>query len=240
MSALPKLPNPDPAAAVAGQAQRLLDAMRPVCSHDLPNQAVALQSLLQLFAWDEASQLSPQGREYFERLQSIANKTYALTQYLKELARLQRYQPRGERLTFAAVVDDLRAEVQRAEPDCRWTWQCRWRQDGFRADRRLVQQALVQLLHVARAGLAGLAPTVDMETTAGADEHIEWTIAALPGHASAPAAERRGADANEQRLAYNLAQEYLAATGIVCRDGPVPAPGAVAFTLVIPNRSPHG
>lgn len=224
--------------------------MRPVCSHDLPNQAVALQSLLQLFAWDEAAQLSPQGREYFERLQSIANKTLALTQYLKELARLQRYQPRDERLTFASVVDDLRAEVQRAEPDCRWTWQCRWRLDGFRADRRLVQQALVQLLRGARAGLAGQAPLVDMEATAGADEHIEWTIAVLPaqaspgqaspGQSSPPAAERRGADVNEQRLAFNLAQEYLAATGIVCRDGPVPAPGAVAFTLVIPNRSPHG
>src|SRR5262245_42536292 len=116
---MPTAPNPDPSAQNANQSQlaqqllrkRLLDAMRPVCSHDLPNQAVALQSLLQLFTWDEVDQLSPQGREYFERLQSIANKTFALSQYLKELARLAHYEPRDERLTFASVVDDLRAEI---------------------------------------------------------------------------------------------------------------------------------
>lgn len=236
--------------AVAGQAQRLLEAMRPVCSHDLPNQVVALQSLLQLFLWDEAAQLSPQGREYFERLQSIAGKTMALAQHLKELARLQRYQPRGECLTFASVVDDLRAEMQRSDPDCRWTWQSRWRQETFRADRHLVQQALLQLLRGARAALAAPALIVDMATAGTAGEHIEWTIAALPGEgpapaqapaqAAAPASERRGGDMNEQRLAWTLAQEYLAAAGIVCRADAAPAPGAAAFTLIIPNRSPHG
>lgn len=248
---MPILRDPAEAAPVAeqaGQAQRLLEAMRPVCSHDLPNQVVALQSLLQLFLWDEAAQLSSQGREYFERLQSIAGKTMALAQHLKELARLQRYQPRGECLTFASVVDELRAEMQRSDPDCRWTWQSRWRQETFRADRHLVQQALLQLLRGARAALAAPALIVDMATAATAGEHIEWTIAALPGEgsapapaqAAAPASERRGGDVNDQRLAWTLAQEYLAAAGIVCRAEAAPAPGAAAFTLIIPNRSPHG
>ena len=235
---MPTLPT-DLSPAAAAQAQRLLEAMRPVCSHDLPNQAVALQSLLQLFAWDEAPQLSPQGREYFERLQSIANKTMALTQYLKELARLQRYQQRGERMTFAAVVDDLRAEIQRAEPECRWTWQCRWNHDSFRADRRLVQQALVQLLRATCLGLSAPTASVNMKTTLGAANDIEWTITALPGAASQSVGERRATHANEARLAFTLAQEYLAATGIECRAGAAPTSGGATFTLVIPSQSVH-
>jgi light-regulated signal transduction histidine kinase (bacteriophytochrome) len=234
---MPTAPSPDDSAATPDLARRLLEAMRPVCSHDLPNQAVALQSLLQLFAWDEAAQLSPQGREYFERLQSIANKTFALSQHLKELARLLRYEPRSETLTFAVVVDDVRAETQRADPECRWTWQCRWGHDSFRADRRLVQQALVQLLRVARTRLAGAMPAVDMESRIGADQCIDWTIA-VAAAGEAPAVWPRAGDANEQQLALTLAQEYLAATGIVCRAGPA-APGVVAFTLVIPNRQPE-
>ncbi|MCI0683981.1 MAG: hypothetical protein L0Y71_17880 [Gemmataceae bacterium] len=226
------------------QALRLLEAMRPVCSHDLPNQAVALQSLLQLFAWDESAQWSPQGREYFDRLQSIAGKTMALSQYLKELARLARYEPRHERLTFADIVEDVRVEIQQGDPDCRRSWHCAWRADEFRGDRRLVQQGLRQLMQLARCSLSGNL-AIRMESSDCADR-LEWAIVAIPDPAAAPAerggvvergaGERRGADGCEPRLALALAQEYLAATGIDCRTGLAPAPGGLAFTLVIPKR----
>ena len=77
-------------------------------------------------------------------------------------------------------------------------------------------------------------PTVDMQSALGADHCIDWTIA-VAAAGEAPAVWPRADDANEQQLALTLAQEYLAATGIVCRAGPA-APGVVAFTLVIPNR----
>src|SRR6266542_6419629 len=62
LALVPATPN----STNAARASRLLEALHPVCSHDLPNQIVALQSLLQLFSWDEADHLTPQGREYFD------------------------------------------------------------------------------------------------------------------------------------------------------------------------------
>ena len=212
--------------------------MRPVCSHDLPNQAVALQSLLQLFAWDEAAQLSPQGREYFERLQSIANKTFALSQHLKELARLARYEPRSERLTFAVVADDVRAETQRADPECRWTWQRRWGHDSFRGS---------------PPGAAARATPASGPPRRAAPRCRPWTCRArLRGSlrrlddrrgrgGRAPAVWPRADDANEQQLALTLGAR------VSCRHrhrlrAAGGAPGVVAFTsssrTVIANR-PH-
>ena len=44
------------------QAERLLKEMHAVCSHDLPNQMVALQGLLQLLSQEESANLGNEGR----------------------------------------------------------------------------------------------------------------------------------------------------------------------------------
>src|SRR6266542_384953 len=52
------------------KAERLLRSMHKVFSHDLPNQMVVLQSLLQLLRQEEAQNLTDDGREYVRRLQN--------------------------------------------------------------------------------------------------------------------------------------------------------------------------
>ena len=213
--------------------------MHQVCSHDLPNQAVALQSLLQLFAWDETEQLSPQGREYFERLQSIAAKAGILIQYLRDLARLQRYVPRWENLFCAQLAQELRAEVRRAFPDHAWSWDCHWRVEAVAADRRLLLQGLSQLARFAVLAGAGGAPRVEM-TTAPHPDHIAWTVTVRTARDTAPSPASFEAASIEQPLAWALAQEFLAATEIACRPAEGAAAGALTFTLMFPQRSPHG
>jgi light-regulated signal transduction histidine kinase (bacteriophytochrome) len=210
--------------------------MHPVCSHDLPNQVVALQSLLQLFAWDEAEHLTAQGREHYSRLRSIAAKTFAHVQFLREIVRLQRHVPERAKVTFAQIHDDIRAEVQQRFSEATWQWDVQWDVERLVADRRLVQQGVVQLLR----GACGVGPAtwrIRMQTTTRND-CVEWTIAAHPqGDTTPPASE---AALLEQRLALALAQEYLAATDIACRPAEGSAPGATVFSLTLPNRLSHG
>ncbi|GEM_PF-6375671 len=226
LAAMPTSPNPVPAV----RAQRLLEAMHPVCSHDLPNQAVALQSLLQLFAWDEADKLSPQGREYFERLQSIAAKTSAFVQFLKEMARLQRHTPLGEKLALAQVVDEVRADAARMYPEHAWTWKIGAVAETLAGDRRLLQQGIVQLLRFAICSGIGPAPTVELKSARQPD-HLSLSIAVR----CAPEAMRAPSEAGliEARLALTLAQEYLACVDIACRQVEGSAAGAMTFALMI-------
>ena len=56
-------------------SDRLLRGMQKVCSHDLPNQIVVLQSLLQMLQLEEADRLSPDGRDYVRRLQKVTRRT---------------------------------------------------------------------------------------------------------------------------------------------------------------------
>jgi light-regulated signal transduction histidine kinase (bacteriophytochrome) len=231
-------PNPDPAAATPARAQRLLEALHPVCSHDLPNQVVALQSLLQLFQWDEAAHLTPQGLEYFGRLQSIAGKTFALVQFLKEMARLSRHVPHWEKLVFANLVEELQAETRRVFPEEVCTWECRWQVESVTADRRLVYHGVMHLL---RALLAGrrTAMTVRLES-APQEQQVFWTIEALPQGPTtsvSPGAETASFD---ERLELALAQETLAASDIACRPAASAPAGGAAFHLLIPARMAHG
>ena len=210
--------------------------MHPVCSHDLPNQIVALQSLLQFFALDEAEHLTPQGREYFQRLQSITGKTQLFVQYLKELARLQRQEARPEALTIAQFADDVRADVRRRFPDQDWKWQGAGPTEKIWTDRRLLQQGVIHLLHAA----IGSAPGTGEIALAAICQPDVVQLTVVVKAAAATASPLGDAEAIERRLAFALAQEYLAAAETVCRPVEGPAAGATTFALEIPSRSPHG
>src|SRR5262249_43407195 len=152
-------------------------------------------------------------REHFSRLRSIAAKTFAHVQFLREIARLQRHVPERARLTFAQVHDDVRAEIQQRLSESTWQWDVQWNVERLVADRRLVQLGVMQLLR----GACGAGPAtrrIGMHT-ASKNDGVEWTIAArLQGDATPAASE---AALLERRLALVLAQEYLAATDIACR-----------------------
>jgi len=221
------------------RAQRLLDAMYPVCSHDLPNQTVAMQSLLQLFAWDEAESLSPQGREYFQRLQTVASKSLAFTQFLKDMARLEKHTVNSEPVVFAQLADDLRIDSQRLLPETNWSWQLTWHVDQVRTDRRLLHRGLLHLLRAAVLGASAAPVTVEMEARRG-PEHVHWNVTIRVDQSEAAAAEVAEAIQIERRLAGTLALEYFAVADIACRQVETSPGGATTYALVIPGQSLHG
>src|SRR5271163_4567236 len=89
------------------QPDRLLRGMHKVCSHDLPNQLVALQSLLQMLQLDEAERLSTDGQEYLRRLQNVAQRTNAIARFLKEMEKLHSYISKPEEITLTLLAREI-------------------------------------------------------------------------------------------------------------------------------------
>src|SRR5687768_4742282 len=81
-----------PEQSVTDRARHVLGRMHKAFSHDLPNQMVALQSLLHLLEVGEAGRLSPDGQECVARLHNVARKAAAMVRFLKEMGRLASYQ----------------------------------------------------------------------------------------------------------------------------------------------------
>ncbi|MCS7045496.1 MAG: hypothetical protein NZO58_03975 [Gemmataceae bacterium] len=198
------------------RAERLLAAIHPVCSHDLPNVVVALQGLLQLFEWDEASQLSGQGREHLTRLQSLAAKTTAMCHHLKELVRLQRREVVPTSVRFADLLDEVRAELRRAMPDLSLAWNCRWDVGEIVGDRQLLQAGVVGIVRSVLTPVQAAAAVVDMETHP-AQDRVEWTVRIRPDTA-APALPVDDSSLLEGQLALDFARICLAVSGVTCVD----------------------
>ncbi len=90
--------------------QKILSAMHTVVSHDLPNQMVAVISLLQLVALEERQNLSAEGQELLDRLLDASGRANGLVTYLKEMARLDRYRPGYEEVSLAVLGKEFEAE----------------------------------------------------------------------------------------------------------------------------------
>ena len=99
------------------RADRLLRKMHPVFSHDLPNQVVALQSLLQMLEMEEADRLGAEGRECVGRLKRVAGRVQGLARFLKDLGRLNSYQRRTESVVLAALVREVKVGLQAQCPE---------------------------------------------------------------------------------------------------------------------------
>jgi hypothetical protein len=246
--------NPDPlerrgcmfpsngSTAALDRAHRLLHGMHQVCSHDLPNQSVALESLLHLFVMDEADQLSPQAREYLQRLQSVAHKIAGMAQYLRDLIRLERHQPDVGEIAFERLVNDLKAELGRQLPEHSFTWNTQFAVASAVADRRLVVPAAIALVHGAAEALGATDLHLTLRTSApptsatptsaqpGGGPALRLTVAPPREAGSAQASPASNTD---RRLEFALGVELLALANIDCRR--YDAAGAIAFVLAFPS-----
>jgi hypothetical protein len=247
--------NSREAPASSDRALRLLQGMHAICSHDLPNQAVALESLLHLFVMDEIEQLSPQAREYVQRLQSVARKIGGMAHFLRELVRLHRHQPEVGEIVFARFLTELKGELHRQLPNHTFTWQTQFEAATAVADRRLVLPAAAALVQAAADALGSASLQLSLSTRAaddGADDGVIWRIAVAPAPHAAVAGAPVGSAAAagvattrlspttnfERRLEFVLGCEFLAHADIACRVEQ--GAGAVVFLLTIPDRSAHG
>jgi hypothetical protein len=149
-----------------GRAARLLEQMHRVVSHDLPNQMVALQSLLQLLDMEDLADLSAEAREYVRRLGTVAGKAGSLVRFIKEMTRLHSYQPRIETFCLAALMPDVRADLALALPESALEYRIEGDSCRVQGDPRLVRLALVEVLRY----LAGRVPAVRLQITLAGTE----------------------------------------------------------------------
>ncbi len=194
-------------------AERLLAAMHPTCSHDLPNQILSLQSLVNLIEMDEVDHLGAAGQEYLQRLKAVAEKTAGLTDFLKALVRLIRYEPQPRAIAIADLFRELKAEANSAlETPLSWD-------DGILAGRvwadyDLVYPSLGDLLRgMTQAIEPTVAKSVSIASTSPSQRTIVEIVVRGPGL-------QKLTTMLPQRGDFVLAQERLNATGVALNLGP--------------------
>jgi light-regulated signal transduction histidine kinase (bacteriophytochrome) len=209
--------------------------MHKVIRHDLPNQMVALQSLLHLLNADESSRLSDDGREYVRRLQSATQGASDMVRFLKQMQQLNTFMPRMELIALNTLARELQGELQRHHPDQRFEFEWSWAEPSVRGDSRVLLQALLQLyagLATAhenvcriRAGSARRGDAIELafeldERTSGVDD------------GSAPTFKRWNQHALDQCPEIVLAREWLALANAVV-DVSLPAGGFATFRISV-------
>jgi signal transduction histidine kinase len=140
------------------RAGQLLDAMHQVCSHDLPNQLIIVQSFINLLEMEEKPGLTDAAQEYLTRLAGAARRAGIMVQFLKEMARLNRLQEPVETIDLADFLRELRAELTQRLPARRLSFAGDWTAAAVRGGRRSLQQALLEVL---RCGIE-LCPTAEV------------------------------------------------------------------------------
>jgi signal transduction histidine kinase len=234
---------PEPSADAAerlARAERLLGHLGKALSHDVSNQLVAVQGLLQLLQMEESARLSPEGQDYARRAAAAAQRAQGVIGTLKELARLGgEHAPAREVLSLDGLVRELAAELKALHPAC--ALECRLAPDAVRvaAPGRLLHQALLRLLRplvAAGGGAACRAGIRSRRTPAG----IELTVAEFPPEARPDSPQPPRPDpAGEaptralERHDWALVQELVAACGGTLSARPEPGRGG-HFTLVLP------
>ena len=127
------------------RSHRLLNGLQKVIGHDLPNQMVVLQSLLQLVNEEESNRLSKDGCEYVRRLLNATQRASAMVRFLKEMARLNAFSPVSKTMTLADLARELQGELQQLHPTTRFEFDWHWSVPAILGDSRVYGRAMVEL-----------------------------------------------------------------------------------------------
>jgi light-regulated signal transduction histidine kinase (bacteriophytochrome) len=189
------------------RAARLLRKMHPVFSHDLPNQLVAMQGLLQLLKQEEALPAGSVARDQLDRLERVAHRTAGMVHFLKEMGRLGSYETHIEEVSLLSLLREVKVDLQQQAPQTTFEFAL-GQATSLSADSRLLRLALVEIVRC----------LVERTGWERASIHVTATGVSLDGAVKclAPlAAGRRQSSAEPiaRRLEIVLAQELLAVWG---------------------------
>ena len=217
-------------ADAALRSDRLLRGMHKVFSHDLPNQMVVLQSLLQLLGEEESAALSDDGREYVRRLQNATKHAGEQVRFLKEMGRLNAFTGKSEAISLKSLAREFQGELQHRHVDKRFAFDWRWSVPTIFGNSRAFSRALLELLG------AFLHPQTQACRVSASSERKGDTIElALRLEATPPAVLLLGnLQMLEQRMEIILAREWLALGGARLEMA-LPADGGMCFSILVPN-----
>jgi signal transduction histidine kinase len=95
----------------------VLACLQKALGHELPNQLVAAQGLLQLLETEEGHCLEPEGRDYLGRARAALKRSHGLVAALADVVRATRSLEGAQPLIVAEVVQEIEAEVKRTFAD---------------------------------------------------------------------------------------------------------------------------
>ena len=212
----------------SSRSERLLRNMHKVFCHDLPNQMVALQSLLQLLNTEESDRLSGDGREYLRRLQNAARRAGEMVRFLKEMDRVSAFHCRADTIALSVMARELQGELKRLHPATEYVFEWHWHAPAVHGDSRVFLAAILELS-------AGLVSTQTKHCSVQATSQVKGDSIELAFRFAESAATQSGAATPRECMEIILAREWLALCGAVV-DVTILNSAETAFRIVVPNR----
>lgn len=148
-------------------AEQLLAVFQQVVGHELPNHLIAIQGLVRVLEMEEGANLTPESREYLQRLAASAGRVQTLTSALAEIGRARRESQKSEVLDPIDVAREAAAEVNQLFPEQSIQYHFSQPGVGMVASRSALHRVLVQLLRNAvQANRPGQAVQVEIGSRA--------------------------------------------------------------------------
>ena len=223
-------------AELASRSQRLerrLEIIRKAVGHDLPNQLVVIQGLLQLLVLEESSRVSAEGQEYMRRLGGASARALEMVHLLKNIMRVGTQPEKGEAISLKELAGEVAAEIKQLSPGTVIEYHFSRDAQDVTAGRVNVHQALGGLLRLAAtmpgAGLLGLG-----SRRAGEDVEI-WVGPGPPPQKTLPVSSSTNKEL-ENRLEWLLIRELGETWGGILRLVDVPDRGKF-FVLTAPSAN---
>jgi len=174
------------------QAARLLGHLRRVLGHDLGNQLVAVQGLLQVLQLEEGAHLGADGQDYLRRAIAAGQRVQAMVQALKELAQVGWQPAPRETIRLDELAREIVAEVKTLRPACTLRWRLGAEAIRVSVHRRELHEGLRQMvcclipteasaslrveIH-SRRSAAGVELSVETVAPAPASNNLDWILA---------------------------------------------------------------
>jgi signal transduction histidine kinase len=146
---------------------RLRGALHKALSHELPNRMLAIQGLTRLLELDEGERLSPEGKEYVQRLAAAAQRTHLLVKALAEFVRTGRAGELPETVAVPSLLREAVAEVKQLCPGARFEYHFPQTDPCIRVARSALRQVA---LHLLRNASQAAEPERNPSITVGARE----------------------------------------------------------------------
>jgi light-regulated signal transduction histidine kinase (bacteriophytochrome) len=223
-------------------ARHLLRSMHQVFSHDLPNQVLVMQTLLQMLELEEMEHLGDDGKEQVKRLQLAVGKTSRMVRFLKEMSRLQACTPQKDDVSFERLMRDVNAELYQQFPEAEVEFV--WHPDNvlsFEADPRLLTCAIVELIGIS------LEDSPDSQVVRW-EAKSEWSEGEVEIQFSNQSSQRANSYSTSRKqeprmsdghLELLLASEWLRWAGARLQSPNDPMVRQ-SFTLLVPGGTCHG
>jgi hypothetical protein len=227
--------SPNEPLGASMRSDRLLRGMHKVFNHDLPNQIVSLQSLLQMLQEEEYDRLSDDGREYVNRLQNVTQRVSEMVRFLKEMNKLNACAGKPEAIALDLLAREIQGTLKQHFPRTEFAFVWQWSIPTIVGDYRTFMQALTEILTCLMPASADACRLEAGSENMGNRIAVHFMLASgAPVNDNKPHMARAGQVPVEKRMETVLARACLAVSEATLEMSS--GNGKNSFTIFVPSR----